>query len=90
MKIVAIFAPGLYSFHYETYDLDEFNRLMDLWTDVSYLYQYANENHVKDIEELVFIQARNNYNYILSTSWYKMKKKINTNYLKNINNSVKI
>lgn len=42
MRIVDIFAEKLYSICYEDqYEECEYDRLMDLWTDVSYLYEYA-------------------------------------------------
>jgi len=57
MKIVDIFAEQLYSFVYKDddgfYDLNEYDRLLDLWTDVSYLRTYAKNNKVKDINQFV-------------------------------------
>lgn len=41
MKIVSIFAERLFSFHYENEDSNEYERLLDIWTDVSYLMDYA-------------------------------------------------
>ena len=49
MEIVDIFAPYLFVFHYEDEIDNEFDRLMDLWTDVGYLQSYAKRNNVKDI-----------------------------------------
>lgn len=53
MKIVDIFADQLFSFVYkiketDTWDLNEYDRLMELWTDVSYLREYAKTNGVKN------------------------------------------
>jgi len=61
MKIVDIFAKKLCSIAYkikgsDAYDICEYDRLLDLWTDVSYLYQYAKSNNVKDINK--FVKAR--------------------------------
>ncbi|WP_064967612.1 hypothetical protein [Tenacibaculum ovolyticum] len=61
MKIVDIFAEKLYSITYkksgsEKYDDCEYDRLLDLWTDVSYLHQYAISNKVKNIDK--FVKAR--------------------------------
>ncbi|RPD96167.1 hypothetical protein EGM88_10785 [Aureibaculum marinum] len=61
MKIVDIFAEKLSSVAYkkegsEEYDDCEYDRLLNLWTDVSYLYQYAKDNGVKNIDK--FVKAR--------------------------------
>jgi hypothetical protein len=53
MKIVIIFAEKLYSFHYTTEEDNEYDRLMDLWTDVSYLRTYAIQNKIGDIRAFV-------------------------------------
>jgi len=53
MKIVRIFADHLFAFHYEN-DLDnEFDRLMELWTDVAYLWAFAKKNKVLDAQIFV-------------------------------------
>lgn len=55
MKIVDIFVeefPGhLYAFVYTDSETNEYDRLMDLWTDVSYLRTFAKENKVEDINQ---------------------------------------
>lgn len=61
MKIVDIFAEKLCSIAYKKkdsneYDVNEYDRLLDLWTDVSYLYSYAKKNNVKYIDS--FVKAR--------------------------------
>lgn len=61
MKIVDIFAKKLCSIAYkkegsEEYDICEYDRLLDLWTDVSYLHQYATANKIKDVNR--FVKAR--------------------------------
>jgi hypothetical protein len=53
MKIVSIFADQLFSFHYLEERDDEFERLMNLWTDTSYLHAYAKKNKVVDIAEFI-------------------------------------
>lgn len=60
-KIVDIFAPHLYSFVYkkndtdqnDEYDENEYDRLMDLWTNVDYLWKYAKANKVDNIRQFV-------------------------------------
>jgi hypothetical protein len=49
MNIVSIFAEKLFSFHYDNEVDNEFDRLMDLWTDASYLQAFAKRNKVKDV-----------------------------------------
>lgn len=61
MKIVDIFAKKLFSFVYKTddgfsYYVNEYDRMMDLWTDVSYLRNYAKANNVPNINQ--FVNAR--------------------------------
>lgn len=53
MKIVRIFEDKLFSFHYENEVENEFDRLMELWTDVSFLNSYANKNNVDDVQTFV-------------------------------------
>lgn len=53
MKIVAIFADQLFSFVYrnkdtDAWNLNEYDRLMELWTDVEFLRKYAKINGVKN------------------------------------------
>ncbi|RPH32685.1 MAG: hypothetical protein EHM93_08170 [Bacteroidales bacterium] len=49
MKIDCIFAENLFTFHYAKEKNNEYERLMDIWTDVSYLHAYAKRNKVKNI-----------------------------------------
>lgn len=49
MKITRIFADQLFSFHYEKEVDNEYERLMELWTDVSYLMNFAQNNEITDI-----------------------------------------
>lgn len=44
MKIIPIFAKNLYSFRYPDKKQDELTRLMEQWNDVSYLFDFLNEN----------------------------------------------
>ncbi|OXB04391.1 hypothetical protein [Flavobacterium pectinovorum] len=53
MKIVDIFAPALFSFHYDEEVDNEYDRLMDNWTDVSYLRKYAISNAITDVTKFV-------------------------------------
>ena len=49
MKIECIFAESLFVFRYEDNADNEYDRLMDLWTDVNYLQSYAKRNNVEDV-----------------------------------------
>ena len=53
MKIVSIFASNLYSFHYDNDGMNIYDKLMDLWLDVSYLRSYGKENQVKDLSGFI-------------------------------------
>lgn len=58
MRIVDIFAEKLYSICYEECENNEYrdceyDRLLDLWTDVSYLREYAKRNNVDNINKFV-------------------------------------
>ena len=51
MKIVSLFAEKLFAFHNEGELLDEYGRLLDLWNDPEYVFDFAEKN--KDyIEQL--------------------------------------
>ena len=62
MIIVDIFAEEsperLYSFQYEQEAENEFDRLMELWTDTEYLRKYAKENKVDNINKFVRSRLR--------------------------------
>lgn len=49
MKIVRIFADQLFAFQYEGEVDNEYDRLMELWTDMTFLKKYAQDNGIKDI-----------------------------------------
>lgn len=53
MKIDAIFAPSLFAFHYLGEVDNEYDRLMDNWTDVSYLRKYAKSNAIENVNQFV-------------------------------------
>ena len=49
MKIIAIFAEKLYACQYDNEGFNEYARLMNLWTNVVYLREYAKENKISDV-----------------------------------------
>lgn len=58
MKIVPIFANRLFAFVYknneaEGYQENEYDRLMELWTDTEFLWNYAKNNGIVNIEKFV-------------------------------------
>lgn len=53
MKIVDIFAKTLFAFHYVGEADNEYDRLMDNWTDVSYLRKYAKSNAIQNVNQFV-------------------------------------
>jgi len=53
MKIVSIFAERLYAWHYIGDSDNVFDTLLELWTDVSYLYNFARENGISDAQAFV-------------------------------------
>ncbi len=53
MKIVDIFAKTLSTFHYDGEADNEYDRLMDNWTDVSYLRKYAKSNAIENVNQFV-------------------------------------
>jgi hypothetical protein len=48
MKIVSIFADKLFSFHFEGETENELKRLLNLWNDTTYIYNFIKQNQ-KDI-----------------------------------------
>ena len=57
MKIVPIFANQLFAFHYDGEVDNEYDRLMELWDDVEYIYDFLKKNkadipHPRTIEQL--------------------------------------
>ena len=53
MNIVPIFADQLFAFHYDGEADNEYDRLMELWTDVAALKAYAEENKITDVIKFV-------------------------------------
>lgn len=53
MKIICIFADHLFAFHYDNYGDNEYDRLMELWTEVEYLKNYAKQNNINDINSFI-------------------------------------
>jgi len=53
MKIVDIFAKQLFAFYYDNEDNNEFDRLIELWTDVEYLKSFAEINKINHIEDFI-------------------------------------
>lgn len=53
MKIICIFADQLFTFHYDNFVDNEYDRLMELWTDVEYLRNYAIQNNIDDINSFI-------------------------------------
>lgn len=53
MKIVRIFADQLFAFHYKGEADNEYDRLMELWTDITFLKAYAHKNNITDVKEFV-------------------------------------
>jgi hypothetical protein len=53
MKIVSIFAANLYAFHYKDERDNEFARLMELWTDVEYLRNFAKLHGIAESNRFV-------------------------------------
>ena len=63
MKIIPTFVQNLYACQYEGEVHNEYARLMDMWTDVLYLREFAQENHISDMREFVN-EIRANATYI--------------------------
>ncbi len=58
MKIINIFAQRLFAFHYDDEVYNEYDRLMNLWDDIVYLYRFTSVNindlpKGKSIQEIV-------------------------------------
>jgi hypothetical protein len=53
MEIVSIFDNKLLSFHYENESQNEYDRLMENWTDVEFVKEFATKNSLKDIPNFV-------------------------------------
>lgn len=53
MKIVSIFADNLFAFHYKNEADNEFDRVMELWTDVAFLTAFAQGNNIAHVKQFV-------------------------------------
>ena len=53
MKIVRIFADQLFAFHYNNEADNEYDRLMELWTDVNFLKSYSKKNNIDDVNSFI-------------------------------------
>lgn len=53
MRIVRIFADQLFACQYEGEEDNEYDRLMELWTNVEFLTHYAKENNIPDVRKFV-------------------------------------
>ena len=53
MKFACIFENQLYSFHYDEYDENEYDRNLNQWSNTEYLYNFAKENKIVDINSFV-------------------------------------
>lgn len=57
MKIVDIFVPKLYAFHFEDEEDNEYDRNIELWTNPDYLIQFAKAN-AKDVNLEKYVSDR--------------------------------
>lgn len=53
MKIFRIFADHLFTFQYEGEVDNEYDRLMELWTNIDFLKEYAETNEISDIKKFI-------------------------------------
>jgi hypothetical protein len=53
MKFACIFENQLYSFHYDEYNENEYDRNINLWSNTAYLFEFAKENNIQDIVAFV-------------------------------------
>lgn len=53
MKIITIFAYQLFAFQYTGEVDNEFDRLMELWTDIAFLKAFAKENNIINVEKFI-------------------------------------
>ncbi len=53
MKIISIFADQLFAFHYDGEADNEYDRCMELWTDINFLKKYAQDNGIKNTTKFV-------------------------------------
>lgn len=53
MEIVPIFAEKLFAFQYEGVSDNEYDRLMELWTDITFLKAFATENNIINVKKFI-------------------------------------
>ena len=53
MKFACIFENQLYSFHYDEYNENEYDRNLNQWSNTAYLFEFAKENNIQDIVAFV-------------------------------------
>jgi hypothetical protein len=53
MKIISIFAEKLFAFQYEGEADNEYDRLMELWTDINFLNTFAKENNIINVKKFI-------------------------------------
>ena len=53
MKIFSIFAEQLFAFRYDDEVDNEYDRLMELWTDVTYLNSYAKKHNIDNVAAFI-------------------------------------
>src|SRR5690606_1406850 len=75
MKIIRIFTNQLFAFDYDNEPDNEYDRLMDLWTDVAYLKRYANKNNISDVATFIYniLQDVEQIQYFLEQLRYNNK-----------------
>lgn len=93
MKIVNIFANKLFAFQYKGEKYNELRRLLNLWSNTSYLLQFTTENKTdipknKRIEELIFtlIENANKIDAILNEIKNNPDRRLE-DFFKNLNNN---
>jgi hypothetical protein len=53
MKIVCIFAEKLYAVQYDEKSINEFRRLLNQWNDIEYLFEFTQENNIKESSDFI-------------------------------------
>lgn len=53
MKIISIFAPHLYTIQYENETEHEWQRLLHLWNDMTYLFEFVEVNNIENKMEFI-------------------------------------
>jgi hypothetical protein len=53
MRIVCIFAEKLYAVQYDEKSINEFRRLLNQWNDIEYLFEFTQENNIKESSDFI-------------------------------------